>query len=268
MVSPRRAMSGMWSVLVRVPAGLLELLLPEHCQLCRAGYGEVPWTEAGPRVAGLRPWDRPHLCTACARALAAEPCLRMLKAETEPDLPAAAGRPTCEELVRLVGALKYHGVRGLAWPLAALAAAALPAAIARGGVVDALVAIPLHRRRRRHRGFNQAALLAHLLARRLGLPCREGIVRRRRATGQQARLAPQLDLRLDNVAGAFAARQPTAQEGRRLGLVDDLITSGATALAVRAALAGAGWDVRWILGVGLSMPGGSQTTLDSPAHPT
>jgi predicted amidophosphoribosyltransferase len=258
----------MWRLLAVVSAGLLELVLPEHCQLCNAGCGDVPWTAVGPRVAGLRPWDRPHLCATCARALATSPCLRTLQTAAEVGLPAVAGRLTCEELVRLVGALKYHGVRGLAWPLAALAATALPAAIAQGGTVDALVAIPLHRRRRRRRGFNQAELLARLLARQLGLPCLDDIVQRRRATAQQARLAPHLEARLGNVAGAFSARRPGPGEGPRLGLVDDLITSGATALAASAALVSADWDVRWVLALGLSAPSGAQTPLDSLAAPT
>lgn len=226
---------------------LLDLLWPETCRRCGARRDEVPWSPAGPPVRGLRARDRPHLCAACARALARGPVLRR---EGEPSLPLAGGTRTGAELTRLVGELKYHGVRGLAWPLARLAALALPALLAEAGPADLLAPVPLHRSRRRRRGFNQAALLARLLALRLELPCREDLLRRHRATGQQARIAAADPRRALNVAGSFLAAPAPAGPAPRIGLVDDLITSGATARAAAAALAAAGWRPVWAVAAG------------------
>jgi ComF family protein len=106
---------------------------------------------------------------------------------------------------------------------------------------DLVVPVPLHWRRRWGRGYNQAERIARPLARHLGLPCRE-LLRRRRATRPQARLA-RAD-RLENPAGAFAVRRrfgfADRLAGRRVLLVDDVATTGATLDAAARALLRAG----------------------------
>jgi len=92
---------------------------------------------------------------------------------------------------------------------------------------DALLPIPLHRRRRCERGYDQALLLGRVLAPHMGLPLRTGALVRRRYTSQQS-LLPQRQ-RWDNVRGAFAVRRPADVEGRRLLLVDDVLTTATTA---------------------------------------
>ena len=86
--------------------------------------------------------------------------------------------------------------------------------------------MPLHRGRQRHRGFNQAELLARAVAVRLGLPLRTDPLRRSRATPAQARLGA--EERARNVAGAFAA---SGDSPPALLLVDDVTTTGATLAA-------------------------------------
>ncbi|NLW51502.1 MAG: ComF family protein [Candidatus Brocadiaceae bacterium] len=92
---------------------------------------------------------------------------------------------------------------------------------------DAVMPIPLHPRRRRERGYDQALLLARVLARRLDLPLQAGTLIRTRYTSQQARLAPRQ--RWDNVRGAFRVRSRAEVAGRRLMLVDDVLTTATTA---------------------------------------
>jgi len=172
---------------------------------------------------------------------------------TEPAcLEVWAGSRTGPVVVDVVGALKYHGIRGVAWPLAELVAVAWRSAAAAGIGSEALVPIPLHRRRQRQRGYNQAALLAELVGRVSGLPVRAELLDRTRATEQQAKIEDR-DQRLTNLAGAFVAGDPeSGMQTTGVLLVDDLVTSGATAGAAAAALVRKGWRVDGILACALA----------------
>jgi len=89
-----------------------------------------------------------------------------------------------------------------------------------------LVPVPLHKSRRRARGFDQAGWLAGAVARRLHVPVAAGCLVRTRPTLPQG--DPRNRSRQTNVTGAFAVRQPERVRGRRVVLVDDVFTSGAT----------------------------------------
>lgn len=101
-----------------------------------------------------------------------------------------------------------------------------------------LVAVPLHRLRRRERGFDQAEWLARAVGERLGLRFAAAVLRRTRATLPQG--DPRVASREQNVAGAFAVVRPQAVAGSRVVLVDDVFTSGATARACAGLLRTAG----------------------------
>jgi ComF family protein len=133
------------------------------------------------------------------------------------------------------GRSRGHPCLALAEPLGDLLAetrALLPE-----DAVDLVVPVPLHRRRQRERGFNQSWLLARRLAASWGVQALPDVLVRARGT------LPQTDLgaaeRCHNVRGAFRVSRPEAVRGRHVVLVDDIMTTGATA-GECAALLGAG----------------------------
>lgn len=97
-----------------------------------------------------------------------------------------------------------------------------------------LVPVPLHSSRRRHRGFDQAAWLAERIGTRLSLPVESRALMRTRSTTPQG--DPTVTSRANNVEGAFAVRQRAVPRGRTVVLVDDVLTSGATARTCAAVL--------------------------------
>jgi ComF family protein len=132
-------------------------------------------------------------------------------------------------LYRQLHALKFNGARMLGRALGLLLAAELDRCAARA---DALIAVPLHPKRLRERGYNQAEEIARTLAAELDIPFRAAGIRRRKATTAQSTLGSAA--RSANVAHAFEVDR--RYEGLRLAVVDDVITTGATVNAVAIAL--------------------------------
>lgn len=115
------------------------------------------------------------------------------------------------------------------------------------GKAELIVPVPLHRRRLLRRGYNQAALLAHALARETGLPALPDGLLRVRHTVPQAELPRRA--RLSNLRGAFLAnpRRADRLRGRTVLLVDDVMTTGATVRACCKALRRAGAKEIYVL---------------------
>jgi ComF family protein len=209
-------------------------LLPATCLLC--GDPARGCLDLCPACAAELPVLH-HGCPRCAMPLAAGgesacgPCLRQ-----PPRFSACIAALRYEYPVSdLVGRFKFQGDLAAGRVLAGLLAArvaALPVA-QRADVV--LAPVPLHPGRLRERGFNQSERIARVLAAELGLPLAARLIERDRHTEDQKRLGAAG--RAHNLEGAFRAPEGV---GLRVALVDDVVTTGATANAVTAALLAAG----------------------------
>jgi len=207
------------------------LLVPPNCVLCDA-----------PGLPG--PLD---LCAACLEGLP--------RIEPGDAFESSAFERICcpwrfefpvDELAR---ALKFHGERSYARLLGTLLArerARVAHGIEPAPLPHRVVPVPLHPRRLRERGYNQAAEIARFAARSLGLPLDASLLRRTRATKGQTGLGARE--RALNVAAAFAPTR-TLPHAPRVALVDDVVTTGSTVCAAAAALraAGAGAVELWVV---------------------
>ena len=181
----------------------------------------------------------PRLCAACGGAAgAAEPLcggcrsrLRWLPAACS-GAPLPAWAPVSYEgpARDLLHAFKFGGRAALAGTLAAHIAARAPAGLLEG----TLVPVPLHPRRLRARGFNQAHALAVALSERTGAPLADCLARNGDVTPQAGRAR---SARLAGAAGSVVASGPAPV---RAVLVDDVVTTGATLAGCAAALRAAG----------------------------
>ena len=205
-------------------------LFAPRCLLCREP-GHDGRELCATCAAGL-PWNR-CACLRCAIPLPSAgtcgACLRHPPPVTETHAAFVYGHP----LDRLLPRLKFH--RDLA--AGRLLAEAMADAFVMLPTPDALVAVSLHRRRLRQRGYDQALELARPLARRLGPPLLHDLLQRTRATSPQSRL--DAAARRRNVRGAFVVRA-TGPLPAHVALVDDVMTTGATLHAAAVALRRAG----------------------------
>ena len=217
----------------------LDAVLPPLCASCRA-----PLADAG----GLCPacWARmsflaPPWCDRLGIPFAHDPGPGVLSMEAIADPPAygrARAAVRYDDIARdLVHRLKYGDRLDLATAMGQWMARAGRALL---DDADALVPVPLHWRRLWGRRFNQAAALARVVASDAGVPLLTAALRRVRATSQQVGLSR--SARAVNVQGAFAVTRggKAAIYGKRLILVDDVLTSGATVDACARALLRAG----------------------------
>lgn len=137
------------------------------------------------------------------------------------------------ELGKLVRALKFQNRRNLAGLLAPFMIEAFWETWSRDDF-DMVTPIPLHPGRRRARGYNQSELLARRLANRVGIPFRNKILVRRRPTAPQTGLTD--SRRRENVRNAFRCVDSLQVAGRRILLIDDVMTTGATAASASGTL--------------------------------
>jgi len=140
------------------------------------------------------------------------------------------------EMRQLIHALKFDGRMNLAALLGTLVSTAFFDSWKRDDF-DFITAIPLHPKRRRERGFNQSELLARALERETGIP-RVRVLRRVAPTRPQVGLSNAQ--RRENTRNAFRCVRPARITGRRILLIDDVMTTGATASSAAQALQTAG----------------------------
>ncbi len=222
----------------------LNVLYPQSCFICNAPV--VHQRECGVcgncwhRALQLRitsPW-----CACCGLpVLGFDPGSGHLCSDCITDPPAFSAARSYgyyqAELSRIVQQLKFRGARNLVGLLGPLMASAFLDSWKRDEI-DLIVPVPLHKKRRRERGFNQSELLASSIGTILAIPVRHGAVRRIRQTAPQVGLSD--SERVDNVRGAFDCTRPAEIRGGRVLLVDDVMTTGATVRSVVQAIVRAG----------------------------
>jgi ComF family protein len=219
------------AALARVWSAGIEQLLPARCGICGA-FGSLLCT----RCLGVLPAASQPRCGRCWQAAAGGECSRCA-AYGCPCTAIRAPFAYRDGARRLIGAVKYGGQYTLAVPMAGLLVEAWRGWGFSAGIV---VPVPLHPRRRRQRGFNQAEQLARPLAAALALEYAPELLCRRRATPPQVRTAGEAERRA-NVHGAFACEGEALRvRGARVLLVDDVTTTGATFGACADALFQAG----------------------------
>lgn len=214
----------------------LDLLFPRWCLGC-GGEGDYICAACRKQL----PFILPPVCPRCGRPLTpgadcdgCDDTLDALDGIRAPFLFDGVIR-------RAVHELKYRNLRALVPQLAAFLHDYLRQYPLDG---DVLVPVPLHPRRLRERGYNQSARLARELGRLGGLPVVESGLVRRRYAPPQVRSAGEAERRR-NVADAFACPRPEAVAGRRIILLDDVSTSGATLNAGAGVLKAAGAAAVW-----------------------
>lgn len=234
------------ALLADLAGGLLDLVFAPVCVGCGAPVAR----EEGERRVCRACWSRSRpvplpRCERCWSPRPSQPAGELATACPEcarlpPSLRAVRSAFVHEGPVRqMVHALKFGGWWSVAGPLAERMAA-LPLPLEVTEEVRLVVPVPLSAVRLRERGYNQAEHLAVALAARRGWSCRPGALVRSRATERQATLHPAE--RRANVTGAFRAVPEAAGglRGEHVLLVDDVWTTGATAIACGAALVEAG----------------------------
>lgn len=170
------------------------------------------------------PWNR-HPCPRCAAPLPPDAdtplcgdCIKSLPSWDEARSPLAYGFP----VDKLVQRFKFEGELAVGRLLGSLLADYLAAGSERP---DCIVPVPLHDSRLKERGFNQATELARPVAKRLKLKVRMDLCERSRATEVQSKL--DAAERKKNLRNAFAVK--TSVQGMHVALLDDVVTTGATA---------------------------------------
>lgn len=187
--------------------GVLDLLFPPKCVFC----GQ------------LLPDGEREVCSACRREL---PWLSGPAAEQTPEWVDLAVSPLRYEgkVRESFHRYKFGGQTSYAGAYAALMAPCVEEHLA--GRFEVITWAPLSARRRRERGYDQAELLARALSRRLGVPAQALLVKTRHTAAQSG--LEEAAARRANARDAYRCPHPERAAGRRLLLVDDVITSGAT----------------------------------------
>jgi ComF family protein len=217
--------------------GVTQLIYPNTCWVC----------------GNVMPANQVHVCSQCFAQLTEDPlpaCPRC-SSTVGPHVVLDGGCPDCREesfgfdgafrmapydglLREVILRMKQRAGEDLAEVIAALWAQRMAARL-RDLEPDIAIPVPLHWTRRWRRGFNSCDILARCLARELGIPCWTSLLRRSRATAQQTQQTS-VTARKDNVKRAFQAKASNALDGKTVFLVDDVLTTGATASEAAHAL--------------------------------
>ena len=250
-----------WRAVARVLRSPLDTvgcaLLPAGCVLCGSPlphFCSVPicdacWIEF--------PVQSAPVCSRCGdvltipEAVVSSPTCRVCRLAPPAFVRAVACGPYEGRMRDAIHVLKYERLHSAARPLGTMLAKTLGQLVGEAPAEMLVVPVPLHRSKRKQRGFNQSRLLADcaLAALRHSHPAwrlklAASTVLRLRATASQASLTPRQ--RRSNVRGAFRVADPEAVRSKHILVIDDIFTTGATARSVAQELRRAGAASVWI----------------------
>jgi ComF family protein len=204
---------------------ILEFFLPRLCLFCGAAVGEEAAAAVCPECEARIDWVKSPLCTCCGRMFdsrdGADRLCGDCQAEPPPFERARAAALYDGPVAQAIKGFKFN--RQMAFLPVMQLWLRRPLCRDLAAAADLLVPVPLHPKRLKSRGFNQALLLARTFPE---LPWSRDALVRTRHTVPQVELKPRE--RQANVKGAFAVRDPALVQGKQVLLMDDLYTTGAT----------------------------------------
>ena len=204
----------------------LSRIFPSHCtlcgdpvfgtgkSLCQSCQQQLPWLTQGCRYCGLPISDSSPASSICGQCQQSPPPFHSSHCLFRYAYP----------IDRLISQLKFNHQLAIGQLFGRLLAASVTARIPVGALPEAIIPMPLHRRRLRQRGFNQAYEIANLCADSLQIPLQHGCCRRIKDTPPQ--LGLDANTRRRNLRNAFSV-EPMAY--RSVAIVDDVMTTGCTA---------------------------------------
>jgi ComF family protein len=216
-------------MLRRLLAPILDLLFPPICHLCREYLPGAGTVQLCPECLGKAPPLLSPKCSCCGHPfespVGADHLCGLCITEPPPFSSARAALLFEGSTRELIHQFKYGKRVLLRRPLGLLAASYLDDCAGEFRA-ELIVPVPLHGKRLRQRGFNQAILLGEIFSHRWGVPLSRNNLRRIRWTEPQVNLGAAE--RAANVKGAFALHKAGEISGRRIFLVDDVYTTGST----------------------------------------
>lgn len=219
---------------------LASFVFPPFCTVCRRALGPLERIVCEDCYDSISPVG-PPFCQTCGTPLRnsrGSHCIRC-REKGSPLKKTRAYGLYVGVVVEIVHSLKYGRKPSLARRMAVMMSnVALSDPVVRRA--DLLVPVPLHPARLRERGYNQAELLARSVSRTMGLPLSPRSLVRRRATRSQTLLNE--EERRENVRDAFLVVREEEVRGKKVVLIDDVLTTGATLRSAGSALLEAGAD--------------------------
>jgi ComF family protein len=221
--------------------GFIDLVFPRNCALCRS---YAPTTDKDPLCPACQakiPYNHPPFCVRCSRHLKnfskeglCPDCQKRM-----PDFDLAWGFTLYDPpLPELIQDFKFRNKTALRKTFDTISRTFLSRYRLRLKGYDGLIPMPLTSVRLRERGYNQALLLAESLSQVTGIPCVTDILSRARHTPQQSTLGEKE--RWTNIKGAFRINSRSSIKDKKYIVVDDLLTTGATASEAAKTLKKAG----------------------------
>ena len=241
--------------------GIVDIIFPRNCILCRNYHPATARDPLCPRCREALPLNAPPFCIRCSRHLKnvseeslCPSCRARLPHFDEAWALLEYQGPTRELLHRF----KFQNKTSVRRTFATLLHAFKERYVLSFPDAVMVVPIPLHPARLRERGYNQAALLASCVAEEFGLPLRKDVLSRSRATRRQSELDSKD--RWTNIKGAFRIKNSDGIVGCEIIVVDDMLTTTATASEAANTLKDAGASRVIVITLGLASCGSCVTT--------